>query len=84
MNAEKISYCDDIMCCLTIHDFSKEDAGLYTCFMYVDVFKAEVLIPQPPGHSCNRGGLNLRSQKIEWNRIKYNRNRTGIEWNAIQ
>ena len=47
INTERISYCDDRMCCLTIHDFTKEDADLYTCFMYLDVYKAQVKIPPP-------------------------------------
>lgn len=50
------NYCDDRMCCLTIRDFSMDDAGAYTCFMYFDVRKATVLIPEP--NMC-KGRLNL-------------------------
>ena len=58
MSTEKISYCDDRMCCLSIRDFAKEDAGLYTCFMYFDVCKAQIKIPEPIKY--NTGGSHVR------------------------
>ena len=62
MNAEKIRYCDDRMCCLSIRNFTKEDAGLYMCYMHFDVLKAQVEIPD--GNKCNIGRSNLQFQKI--------------------
>lgn len=58
INAYKRSYCDRRMCCLNIRNFAKEDAGPYTCFMYFDALKADVVIPQPDRNRCsNPGGL---------------------------
>ena len=65
INAE--NYCDDRMCCLNIRDFSKDDAGAYTCFMYFDVRKATIVIPEPDKDKC-MGRLNVLSQK--YNRMQ--------------
>ncbi|XP_028408941.1 obscurin-like protein 1 isoform X2 [Dendronephthya gigantea] len=73
INEEKISYCDDRMCCLNINRFSKEDAGLYTCFMYYDVLKADVLIPQPDAERCN----NIYTKEILVDTVRERGNSTG-------
>ena len=60
INAEKMTYCDDKMCCLNISNFSKDDAGPYTCFMYADVIKAEVIIPYLKENNCGTGASSLK------------------------